>query len=174
MSFRLYALNFNGVSEASDIDTFNVCTEPKGMPPPYKVSSVSNQLLLAWSEPLENGGCPISGFAIYRDDSYGSAVDTEVNADNDASIRDNPILRQASVTHFPPDTVGRYFRYKVEVFNREGSSDSSYVTLLNAGPPLPPTAAPVLNEQTDTYLKVSLPLVAASNNGGSDLISYNL
>jgi titin len=30
-SFRLYALNFNGVSEASDVVTFNVCTEPKGM-----------------------------------------------------------------------------------------------------------------------------------------------
>ena len=135
---------------------------------------MSNQLVLAWSEPLENGGCPISGFAIYRDDSFGSDVDTEVNADNDASIRDNPILRQASVTNFPENTVGRYFRYKIEAFNREGSTDSSYVTLLNAGPPLAPTTAPVLDEQTDTYLKVSLPLVEAANNGGSDIISYSL
>ena len=63
------------------------------MQPPYKISSVSNELILAWNEPLENGGCPISGYAIYRDDSHGSDVDIEVNEENDSSIRGNPILR---------------------------------------------------------------------------------
>ena len=79
VQFRLYALNYNGQSLASDTYTFNVCTEPKGMPPPYKISSEPNSLVLAWFDPLDNGGCPITGYAIFRDDSIGGDVTVEVN-----------------------------------------------------------------------------------------------
>ena len=174
VSFRLYALNFNGMSEVSDTFTFNVCTEPKGMPAPYKVTSSANELNLAWDEPQDDGGCPLSSFAIYRDDGQSGEVVTEVNTDDDPTIRNNPILRRATITNFPTDSVGQYFRYKVVVFNREGSSDSPLVTVLNAGPPDTPSSAPLLIAQTDTYIAVSLPLVSDENNGGSDVVSYNI
>ena len=174
VSFRLYAINFNGMSEVSDTFTFSVCTEPEGMPAPYKVSSSANELNLAWNEPQDDGGCPLTGFAIYRDDGEGGEVVTEVNTDNDSEIRNNPILRQATITNFPAGSVGQYFRYKMVAFNREGSTDSALVTVLNAGPPNTPSSAPLLTDQTDTYITVSLPLISDDDNGGSDIVSYNI
>ena len=139
MQFRLYALNFNGRSPASEIFTFNVCTAPKGMQPPYKLESVPNSLLIGWDDPKDNGGCPITGYAIFRDNSIGGDVDEEVNIDNDPLIRNNPILKQARCTNYPTNTVGNFFRYKMRVYNREGFSESALVTFLNAGPPQTPS-----------------------------------
>lgn len=82
-SFKLYALNFNGRSEPSDSQTLNACTEPKGMLPPYKISSEPNKLVLGWNDPISNGGCEITGYAVFRDDSIGGDVDVEINEDND-------------------------------------------------------------------------------------------
>ena len=174
LAFRLYALNYNGRSEASDIFKFNVCTVPKGMMPPYKIRSEPNEIVIGWSDPLDNGGCPITGYAIFRDDAQGSDVTIEVNEDDDPNIRNDPVLKQATITSFPTDTVGSFFRFKMRVFNREGSSESALITLLNAGPPDAPTQTVELLEQTATFLRVSMPLIADENNGGSQIISYNL
>ena len=146
MSFRLYALNYNGRSPVSDTFTFNVCTQPKGMQTPFKISSQPDSLVLGWDDPIDNGGCPITGYAIFRDDSIGGDVDVEINEAEDPLIRDNPILKQATVTNFPANTVGNFFRYKMRVYNREGSSESALITLLNAGPPDPPASPVVLLE----------------------------
>ena len=146
MSFRLYALNYNGKSEPSDIYTFNVCTVPKGMQSPFKIFSISNSITLGWKEPQSNGGCAVIGYAIFRDDSVGGDVIVEVNEDNDTEIRDNSILRQATISNFPVDTVGNFFRFKMRVYNREGSSESALVTFLNAGPPDKPSSKVLLLE----------------------------
>lgn len=70
--------------------------------------------------------------------------------------------------------MGSFFRYKVRVNNREGSSESALVTLLNAGPPNKPAGPVVLLEQTATYLRVKMPLIDDADNGGSQITSYNL
>ena len=145
------------------------------MPPPYKISSLKNSVTLAWNDPIDKGGCPITGYAIFRDEGDGvSEVTTEVNTDNDPQIRNDPTLKQSTVTFFPAATVGNRFRYKMQVFNREGYSDSALVTLLNAGPPDAPSNAVILLEQTATQIKIKMPLIAEENNGGSQIISYNL
>jgi hypothetical protein len=167
MSFRLYALTFNGRSVASDTFTFNICTVPKGMQPPFKISSQQNNLLLGWTNPTDNGGCPVTGYAVFRDDSIGGDVTVEINQDDDANIRNNPVLKQALVTNFPTGTESNFFRYKMRVYNREGYSESSLVTFLNAGPPDAPSLPVDLIEQSATYLIVSMPLIGDANNGGS-------
>ena len=43
--------------------------------------------------PQDDGGCPITGFALFRDDSIGGEPNVEINVDNDPSIRNNPVLR---------------------------------------------------------------------------------
>ena len=92
-SFKLYALNFNGKSEPTNIYTFNACTEPKGMQPPFKISSQANALVIGWTDPIDRGGCPITGYVVFRDDSAGGEVSIEVNEDNDPLIRNNPVLK---------------------------------------------------------------------------------
>lgn len=62
----------------------------------------------------------------------------------------------------------------MRVYNREGSSESALITLLNAGPPDAPLSPVVLLEQSATFLRVSMPLIDDANNGGSQIISYNL
>ena len=49
------------------------------MQAPFKVSSEANSLVLGWEDPLDNGGCPITGYALFRDDGAGGAVTTEIN-----------------------------------------------------------------------------------------------
>lgn len=77
----------------------------------------------------------MTGYAIFRDDSVGGDVDIEINEENDPLIRDKAILKQATVTNYPANTVGNFFRYKMRAYNREGYTESALVSFLNAGPP---------------------------------------
>ena len=141
-------MNFNSASAPSPIFVFNACVAPSLLQTPYLIQALSNSITVGWHGPENDGGCPITGYAVFRDDSNDSTVDIEVNTNNDASIRDSPVLRKATVTNFSPSTEGRWFRFKVRVFNREGFFDSKLIRVLNAGPPLSPPFAPVLLNQS--------------------------
>lgn len=147
--FRLFALNFNGRSLPSTIQLFNACVAPKIMAAPYLILAEANSIVIGWSEPVTNGGCPLTGYAVYRDDGNDGPVETEVNIANDPAVQGNPVLRQVTVTNFLPGTEGLYFRFKVRVFNREGYVDSLFLKVLNAGRPRAPTLPPTLLSQSD-------------------------
>ena len=125
-TFRLLAVNFNGNSSTSDEYTFNACIGPTSLPAPFRISGTVNAIKIGWTAPLSNGGCPITSYAVYRDDSIGGDVTTEVNSDTDASVRSNAVLREVTVTNWPTATSGSIFRFKVRVFNRESYVDSPY------------------------------------------------
>jgi hypothetical protein len=57
-------------------------------------------LIVGWNQPENNGGCPITGFSIHRDDAKGSDVTIEVNMPNDPQFTNNPTLRSALITNF--------------------------------------------------------------------------
>lgn len=78
------------------------------------------------------------------------------------------------MTNYPVDTVGSFFRYKVRVYNREGSSESSLVTLLNSGPPARPENPPEIVERAADFIRIKMPFIDDSRNGGSPIVSYNL
>jgi len=103
-------------------------------------------------------------------------VTTEVNSNNDPAIRNIPILRQATVTSFPVTPEGKSFRFMVRVFNKEGSADSVYTSIVLAGVPDTPASAPTLeaDETDDTQISVTLPFIPDSNNGNSPIVSYSL
>jgi hypothetical protein len=92
--FKVIAYNYNGGSEASDIGTFPVCGEPSGLAKPTKLASstVTPSITVLWDEPTSNGGCPITGYAVFVDDGAGGAF-VEANTDSDALVRDRPSLR---------------------------------------------------------------------------------
>lgn len=147
-------MNFNGRSEPSDIFKFNACVAPSILSRPFLIEAKTNHITIGWEEPLKNGGCPLTGFSVYRDDGDDGSVNIEVNQDNDPAIRGNPVLRQVTVTSFEAGKEGHFFRFKVRAYNREGHIDSSYLRVLNAGRPLTPANAPILLDQTPKSISV--------------------
>jgi hypothetical protein len=134
--FRLQALNLNGASAMSEVFTFNACLAPFGQPAPYRIDTTTASITLGWDAPIDDGGCPLTGFAVFRDEADLQAPSVEVNADDDPSVRGIPTLRQLVVTNLPAGAEGTYVRFSIRAFNREGSADSlSYASILYAAVP---------------------------------------
>jgi hypothetical protein len=108
--FRAIALNFNGKSEPSEIAEFYVCTSPTSFKAPVVRDQTSSSITIEWLPPLDDGGCSILGYAVFRDDGLGSEIDQEVNQEEDPLVRNLPSLDQMTVTSFPDASSGRTFR----------------------------------------------------------------
>jgi len=54
-------------------------------------------MIVRWNPPKNNGGCPITGYALFRDDGVTENPIIEVNSDNDPLVRNIPTLRQLEV-----------------------------------------------------------------------------
>ena len=132
-TFRVIAINYNGQSVPSDEYWFNACMAPDLMSQPFRIDegSFQDNLVIGWSQPVDNGGCPITGYAIYRDDADTGDVTTQVNLE----IASNPVLRQVTITDFEANTGGMLYRVMVRAYNREGYTDSAFLTIMNAGHP---------------------------------------
>ena len=90
--FKVSAFNYNGEGALStELSTF-ACISPSNMAAPTRISSTLTSLMLNWSSPTDDGGCPITGFAVFRDDGAGSDINVEVNSALDTNIRDKPTL----------------------------------------------------------------------------------
>ena len=86
--FKVTAFNYNGAGEFSDSYLFNACANPSHLSAPTLKSTTESTLTLEWSEPLENGGCPITGYYLLRDDGSSGVPSIEVNSPLGASLRD--------------------------------------------------------------------------------------
>jgi len=113
---------------------------------------------------LNNGGCPITGFELYTDDASGGSVTTLVNTNavNDAT------LNQFLIPNL--DVTAGTYRVMVRAFNREGSCDSPYLSILNLGYPLPITTSVQLIARQETSLDLEMPQV----DDHTYIISYDL
>lgn len=74
--FKVVAFNFNGQGQESASSIHYSCAKPGYLPPPQLVSTTQQYMTLSWTEPHENGGCPITGFQLFRDDGL-TGVPTE-------------------------------------------------------------------------------------------------
>lgn len=61
------------------------------------VSGNTSVMTLNWTAPMSNGGCPIIGYALFRDDGVTMTPNIEVNTNNDPAVRNIPTLRQVDV-----------------------------------------------------------------------------
>jgi len=137
---------------------------------PYRIDSTASSITLGWQEPQDDGGCPVTGFAIFRDDGTQIVPAIEVNSASDASVRAIPTLRQLVVTNLPSGKEGLHVRFSVKAFNREGSVDSSsYVAILFAAVPSKPPNVPQLvgAESNSTILTMLLVELTGSETGNS-------
>lgn len=119
---RVSAMNYNGRSLVSSIATYYVCDAPTKFSAPVVVSQSTTAITLKWLAPEDDGGCSITGYAVFRDDGANGAISTEVNSSNDASIRNLPSLSQATITNFPASSDGFTFRFQIQVFTVQRNS----------------------------------------------------
>jgi len=143
--FKVSAFNFNGEGSLSaELSTYS-CTPPSSLSAPLRSSSTLTTMTLDWTAPSDDGGCPITGYALFRNDGALGATTTEVNSNNDPSIRDLPALRQAVVTFFPASPTGLTFSFKVSAFNAIASVDSETINYILGTTPSAPAAGPSLD-----------------------------
>jgi hypothetical protein len=85
------------------------------------VSTTSVAMLVQWQPPLDDGGCPITGYALFRDDGTTEIPSIEVNTPNDPLVRNIPTLQEVSVTLLSSE-LGLWYTYQLFVFNSEGQT----------------------------------------------------
>lgn len=51
------------------------------------------------------------GYAVFRDEGDQGMIGTEVNADSDSNVRDDPSLRSLLISHYPANPLGLVFMY---------------------------------------------------------------
>ena len=129
--FKVAAVNFNGDSERSDALTKFSCLLPDTPDVPFRVSGTRTELTLRWSVPTDDGGCPLTGFNLYRDDGNQGTVSVEVDSDQ---IQSRPSLVEHKVLFVAGDT-GKQFRFQLQASNREGSSISRVAAFIIADVP---------------------------------------
>ena len=78
---KVYATDTNGRGTESPIVEQISCIEPAEMQLPILESVSKTTYTLSWSLPLFVGGCPITGFGIFRDDGNNGPLDIEVDKD---------------------------------------------------------------------------------------------
>ena len=75
--FKLQVLHYNGASDYSPILSAAVCTAPTGFGSLIGTSSSPTSLAIAWNQPLDNGGWPITKYVQYSDDGAGGSLAIE-------------------------------------------------------------------------------------------------
>lgn len=55
------------------------CINPDQPLPPQRIAGDRTDLTLRWKIPIDNGGCPLTGFNLFRDDGAGGTISIEVD-----------------------------------------------------------------------------------------------
>lgn len=76
-------------------------------------------MFVRWTAPHDDGGCPITGYALFRDDGATEIPNIEVNAVNDPLVRNIPTLREVEVALNNAD-LGKWYKYEIRAYNSEG------------------------------------------------------
>lgn len=123
---------------SDSISTYS-CIGPTQPKQPERIDGTVSSILLQWGPPTDNGGCPIQGYKLYRDNgSLLSSINIEIDPSN---IENKPFLTQYNVVLTLADKGLRY-RFKVVTFNHQGTSTSSVSTLFIATVPDMPVTVP--------------------------------
>ena len=77
--FKAQSLNFNGLSDFSDVASYYVCTEPTDFSKPLVFDQSGTSISITWDPPRDTGGCRITTYIIYRNDGSQGEIVTEVN-----------------------------------------------------------------------------------------------
>jgi hypothetical protein len=149
------------------------CIAPTQPKKPFRADGTKTTILIKWTSPSDDGGCPILGYKLYRDS--GDSV-SDINIQIEPSYFDGkPFLNSYNLQLTSADT-GKMYRFQVLAFNYEGFQISNTGTFIIATIPDKPLTNPVLDvSQSDgERLKVSIGEFVTSQNGGADIVSYEI
>lgn len=144
---------------------------PSGVSAPILLGSTATSISLRWSQPTSNGGCPVSSYAIFRDDGANGDFTTNMNPE---VIANNPFLFEYTFT-LPNTLTSLNVRFKLQATNERGSTMSvDFLSAVIAGLPDTPLTGPqdIVTVTDASQIGLFLPII--TNNGGSVIISYNL
>lgn len=71
-------------------------------------------ITFVWSKPIDNGGCPITEYRVYRDTGNGDNVVNEIQT---ADLAGKNYVNGLIVTDLPAGSLGKSFVFKVKVFS---------------------------------------------------------
>jgi len=164
------AQNGAGNSTEGAQATFYSCIAPSGLAAPYKGTVTATSVELLWADPLDDGGCGLYGFSIFRDDGAGGSF-VEVHA---GSVNGLPTLNQFTVTDLPASPLGKTVRFYIKAFNVGGYSvSSSSTSIVVATVPSTPLTAPasVPGVTSGSIIKITY---TEPGDGGSTITNYEI
>lgn len=110
--YRFYAVSLNhvGQSPAGTIVTIYACEHPSGLAKPEKVAVTQTSVTVKWSQPSNDGGCPVTSYSLLRDGGPNDETFVEVHS---ADVNEKPGLEEFTITDLPIDIIGSSLRIKV-------------------------------------------------------------
>ena len=106
-SFRHKAVNYNGDSIYSDVLETYACVSPTAPSTPTWITSTTTSISLSWTSSVDDGGCPIIEYSLYRDEGDGvGTVTTRVHV---ADLAGAVEATKQIVTEFPASSLGKLF-----------------------------------------------------------------
>jgi hypothetical protein len=129
-------------------------------------------LTLRWTVPSNDGGCPILGYNLFRDDGEQGGIVTEVDA---SAINGKPSLLQHQIIFLASET-GKQFRFQIQTSNVQGSVISSVASYVLATVPNQPSDIPskVLKGSNSTSLRIKVQPFTDAQTGGDPILGYQI
>lgn len=172
--YRFYTLALNHVGESapSEVTQIFACDKPSGLSAPTKVSVSKTSVTVKWTQPSDDGGCPIASYGILRDGGPSDDTFVEVHA---SEVNDHPSLDEFTVTDLPADIVGEQIKIKMQTFNIGGySSQSEEVLVVTiSDKPSAPTNGPVSVTDITTIDRIRV-VYEEPDNGGSPITNFEI
>ena len=132
---------------------------------------------MLWNDPVDDGGCPIREFKVFRDagklsSEVASSIDDVTTEVHSSYMTGKSYLNGLEVTDFPASSLGKRFTFAVRVYTDYASSgvvSPISDSLILAGLPEAPSLAPTRNGDTsETVIQVDIIAIAA------DITSYHV
>lgn len=171
-------MNFNGDGPESTSFAFYTCTPPSQALAPIRVATTVSTMTVKWEDPSDNGGCFITGFAVFIDDGQQGTF-SEVNSVDDPNVRGNPGLHSLVISSpFTLASIGESFRVKIVSYNVDGDTESAVGTIvLGDVPDAPATVVEKVtspNNLSSNKLSVQFAALPSAGNNGLPILSYSL
>ena len=163
--YRVFAINDDGTSEPSNVDSATTESERPGPPKDLDATAVdSTQIDLAWNPPDDDGGSPITGYRIEMSPNGNSGWSgLEENTGSDDTFYSDTTLSPNTTRH-----------YRVSAINGDNlTSDPSNVANATTSATVPGQPTNLTAEAQDTS-QIDLRWRAPSNDGGSPITGYRI